>query len=275
MKQVGQRPDLGHGLLGQRNGLGEGAAFAITEPLSRSVQPREEHLQAGKILGCRFVKHLSDSPALVVLRAHQSPCQRPHLIVRVVQLAFRRLTGGNVFVDDNRSRDAVVRVADRDRRVLDDLPNSVERFDVDDFIDRGCAVDEGTHRCPFFRRESFSGGVPPRLTLGVPLASGAYRPAPDALRSRITENDVPREINDRDADGERIQYQPQEALASPQPIFGALPISNILKAIDRSYQFSVATSQGNNIHQRRYARSVGPLYHYFQVVNFDSGPEHL
>jgi hypothetical protein len=112
-------------------------------------------------------------------------------------------------------------------------------------------------------------------SFGVPLASGAYRPAPDALRSRITENDVPGEINDRDADGERIQYQPQEALASPQPIFGALPISNILKAIDRSYQFSVATSQGKNIHQRRYARSVGPLYHYFQVVSLDSCPEHL
>ena len=56
---------------------------------------------------------------------------------------FGCLASGNILVDDNRSRDALVRVPDRDCRVLDDLPNPVERLDVEDFIDGGFAVDEG------------------------------------------------------------------------------------------------------------------------------------
>jgi hypothetical protein len=275
MKQVGQRPDLGHRLLGEPHAFGKGAAFAVAETVGRPVQLGEEHLQAGKILGGCFVQHLRDSPALVVLRAHQPPGQRAHLIVRVIQLAFRRLTVGNVLVDDNRSRDAVVRVPDRDRRVLDDLPDPVERLDLDDFIDGRFAVDEGAHRCPLFRREYLSGGVPPAFAFGVPLASGAYRRTPDPLRSRIAEDDIPGKIDDRDANRERIHDQPQEALAPLQPFLGALPIGNILKAIHRSVHLAVCISQGDDIHQHRQARSVGPLYHHFQIAGLDSGPEHL
>ncbi len=192
---------------------------AVTQMADRPVQSREKHLQGGEILGGRFVQHLRDPPPFVVLRAHQPAGERAHLIVRVVQFAFRRLAGGNVFVDDNRSRDALVRVPDRDGRGLDDLPDAVERLDLDDFIDGGFAVGEGAHRRPLCRREPLSGGVPPPLAFGVPLGSGAYRPAPDAFASRITEDDVPGTVNDADADGERIQYQAQEALASPQRFF--------------------------------------------------------
>src|SRR6202011_4881236 len=110
------------------------------------------------------------------------PCQRPQLIVRVVELAFRRLAGGNVLIDDNRSRDVLVRAAARDGRGLDDLPGPVERLDLDDLIDGGFTVGECARRWPLFRRESLSGGVPPPLAFSVPIGSGAYQPAPEAPR---------------------------------------------------------------------------------------------
>jgi hypothetical protein len=42
-----------------------------------------------------------------------------------------------------------------------------------------------------------------------------------------------------------------------------------------SSHFSVAISQGNDVHQHRYARSVGPLYQDFLITSLDSILEHL
>src|SRR5579862_5570517 len=105
---------------------------------------------------------------------------------------------------------------------MNDLPNPVERLDVDDFVDGRLAVDAGTHRGPFVRPDNLSGIVPRRLAPGIPLGSGGYHVAPDALRGRIAEDDVSGHINNGDADWERIEHQPQEALASRQLFFRPL-----------------------------------------------------
>jgi hypothetical protein len=180
----------------------------------RPIQPREMHLQGGKILSRGLVQHLRDPAPFVVLCLHESSGKRAHLIERIVQLAFSGLTGGHIFVDDDRPRDRAIRVPDRDGRGLDDLPDAVERLDLDDLIDGGFAAKEGARRWPLSRRESLSSAVPPALAFGIPLGTGAYRPAPEALRSRIGEDDVTGMVNDRDGDGERIQHQSQQALAS-------------------------------------------------------------
>jgi hypothetical protein len=118
-----------------------------------------------------------------------------------------------------------LRVADRDGRVLDDLPNPVERLDVDDFIDGGFAVDEGAHGWPLFRRESLLRGVPPTLAFGVPVAAGRIVPLQIARDAGLLRHDVSGEINDRDADRERIQYQPKKTLAFDAKLLGALSVS--------------------------------------------------
>src|ERR1700693_52774 len=117
--------------------------------------------------------------------------------------------------------------------------------------------------------------MPKTLPLCPSFTAGGDHVAPNALRSLIGENDVTRPIGYRHSDRQCSKDQVQKLLALPHHILRSFAFGNVLKAIHGADQFSLSVSQGCNIHQSRYARSVGPLYHYFHIVSRDSCPERL
>ena len=98
MQQVGQRPDVGHRLLGERHHFGEVATLSATETLGRSGQSGEKPLQSGRFWAIVFWSlSRGDSSTLVVVRASVGPSVC-YLSVHVVQLAFRRFANRDFFV---------------------------------------------------------------------------------------------------------------------------------------------------------------------------------
>src|ERR1043166_6317610 len=86
MEQIGQRADLGHRAIGELDAFGEERALGVGEPIRRSDQTRQQHLQPGEVLGGGFVEHSRDASPFVVLCVHETICQGPQRLLGLPRL---------------------------------------------------------------------------------------------------------------------------------------------------------------------------------------------